>query len=142
MIDAMAILFAAAKHHRGGGAQSQRVRGAMHLLPFIGGTLQTRDAMPDFVVKDFRAASRNGAQARIAQPRDSIPYGKARDFGDAEHFRRRKTMQVNLREALLDRAQQIFVVVDAQIGMQSALHENAGATEGYGLFDFLQDRVQ
>ena len=51
-------------------------------------------------------------------------------------------MQMNLRKALLDRAQQIFVIVDAQIGMQSALHENAGAAERYGLFDFLQDRVQ
>src|SRR5438445_12092076 len=51
-------------------------------------------------------------------------------------------MQMDLRETLLDRAQQIFVIVDAQIGMQPALHENAGPAEGYGLFVFLKDGVE
>ena len=49
---------------------------------------------------------------------------------------------MDLREGLLDRAQQIFVIVDAQIGMKSALHEDACAAESDGLFDFLQDGVE
>jgi hypothetical protein len=46
---------------------------------------------------------------------------------------------MHLLEARLQRAQQIFVVADLQVGMQSALQQNAGAAELQHLFDFLVD---
>ncbi len=117
MIHAMAILLAAAEHHGGGGAQAERVRGAVHLLPLVGGALQARDARANFVVEDFRAAAGNGVESGVAQARDGVAHGEAGNFGDAQNLRRRKAVQVQLREALLDGAQQIFVIVDAQIGI-------------------------
>ena len=41
--------------------------------------------------------------------------------------------------ARLERAQQIFVVADLQVGMQAALQQNSGAAELQHLFDFLVD---
>src|ERR1035438_6119148 len=43
-------------------------------------------------------------------------------------------MQMN-REALLDGAQQVFVPLDLQAGMQAALHQHAGAPEVEGFLD-------
>ena len=104
--------------------------------------LQAGDARADFVVQDFRAAAGNRVEPGIAQAGDGVAHAQAGNFGDAQNFRRRKAVQVQLREALLDRAQQIFVIVDAQIGIQAALHENAGAAERDGLLDLLQDGVE
>src|SRR2546425_12382687 len=39
----------------------------------------------------------------------------------------------------LDRTEQILVVVDAEIGMMAALHQQAGATERERLLDLLED---
>src|SRR5947208_14110177 len=39
----------------------------------------------------------------------------------------------------LDRGEEILVVVDAEIGMMAALHEQAGAAEGERLLDLLED---
>ena len=58
------------------------------------------------------------------------------DFRDAENFRRGKTVQMHLRVALLQRAQQIFVIADLQIGMQAALQEDAGAAQLEHLVNF------
>jgi hypothetical protein len=49
---------------------------------------------------------------------------------------------VNGRKTLLDRAKKIFVVVDLQIGVQSALEQNAVAAECEHLFDFLENLVE
>ncbi len=68
-----------------------------------------------------------------------VAHAEAGDFGDADDLRRGKAVQMHLREALLDGAQQIFVVLDAKIGMQAALQQDAGAAERDGLFDFLLD---
>src|SRR5436190_13598122 len=43
-------------------------------------------------------------------------------------------------KALLDRAQQIFVPLDLEIGMQAALHQDAGSTQVDGLLDLVEDR--
>src|SRR5439155_12254552 len=43
MIDAMAQLFTATEHHGGGGAQTEFVRGAMHIFPIVAGAFEARD---------------------------------------------------------------------------------------------------
>ena len=47
-------------------------------------------------------------------------------------------MQVN-RVALLDRAEEILVVVDGEVGVVPALHEDAGAADRERLLDLLED---
>src|SRR5580765_178993 len=47
-------------------------------------------------------------------------------------------MQVDL-VARLDRAEEILVVVDPEVGMMTALHQETGTTEGDGLLDLLED---
>ncbi len=49
---------------------------------------------------------------------------------------------MNLREALLERAQQIFVILDAQVGVQAALQQDAGAAQLEHFFDLLVDRLE
>src|SRR5690348_189267 len=105
VIYAVTILFAAPEHHGRGGAQTERVRGAMHVLPFVGSALEAGDALADFIVEDFGATAGNGAEAGIAEPRDGIAHAEAGNFSDAEHFRRGEAVQVNLRKGPLDRAQ-------------------------------------
>ncbi len=60
MIDAVTQLFAAAEHHGGGGAQTEFVRGAVHIFPIVAGAFEARDSGADFVIENFRAAARNG----------------------------------------------------------------------------------
>ena len=49
---------------------------------------------------------------------------------------------MDLREALLERAQQIFVILDAQVRVQAALQQDAGAAQLEHLFDLLVDRLE
>src|SRR5450432_4071553 len=42
-------------------------------------------------------------------------------------------------EALLDLAQQVFIPFDFEIGVQAALHENAGAAEAERLADLIEN---
>jgi hypothetical protein len=47
-------------------------------------------------------------------------------------------MQVDA-EALLDRAQQVLVVLDAQLGVQAALHEDAGPAQLQSFPNFVKN---
>ena len=59
----------------------------------------------------------------------------ARDVLD---LRRRERVQVD-RVALLDRAEEVLVVVDGEVGVVAALHEDAGAADCERLLDLLED---
>src|SRR5229473_6261475 len=142
MVDAMAQLFAAAEHHGGGGAQSQRMGHAVHFFPVITRALQTRNFRADFVVENFRAAARNGLQPRVHQPLNRFADADFADFRDAQNFGRRKTMQMHLRIARFQGAQQIFVIADLQVRVQPALEQNSGAAEFQHFVDFLVDFLE
>jgi hypothetical protein len=51
-------------------------------------------------------------------------------------------MQVHMREALLQRMEQILVVADLQVRVQTALQQDSRAAEAEHLFDFLIDRLE
>ena len=142
VIDAVAKLLAAAEHHGGGGAQAEGMGGAVHALPLIGGALEAGDAGANFVVEDFGSATGDGVKAGIAQPRDGVAHGQAGDLGDGKNLRRGKAVQVESREARLDGAQQIFVILEGQIGIEAPLHQDAGAAQGDGFFDFSKNGFQ
>ncbi len=84
----------------------------------------------------------NRIQARVAQAHDRLAHRKSGNFRDAGDFRRRKAVQVHLREALVNRAQQIFVKLDPQVRMQAALQQNAGAAQLDHLLDLFVDRFE
>jgi hypothetical protein len=65
VIDAVAVLLAAAKHHRGGGAQAERVGRAVNLLPFVARALEAGDAVANLVVEDFGLLALPNLQARL-----------------------------------------------------------------------------
>ena len=58
---------------------------------------------------------------------------------DVVNLGRRKAVQLKLRILRVQRAQQIFVPLDTKVGMQSALHQHAGAAERDRLVDLLAD---
>jgi hypothetical protein len=133
--------FAAAEHHGGGGAQTEFMSDAVHEFPFIAGALEARDLAANFVVENFRAAAGNRMRPASIR-RESCRHAELADFRDAENLRRGEAVQMDLREARLQRAQQIFVIADLQVGMQAALQQDAGAAQFEHLFDFLVDFLE
>src|SRR5208282_6467552 len=89
--------------------------------------------------ENFRPAAGNGIQASVHQAHDGVAESEAGNLRDIQNLRRGKAVQVNLREAPLDVAEQVFVVVDLEVRMQPTLHQHACAAQGNRLLDFLID---
>src|SRR4029077_8594028 len=102
MIEAEAILLAAAEHHGGGRAHPQRVSDAVHVFPFVGSALAPRDARANFIVKNFGAAAGNRIEPRGHEARDRLAHAQAGTFGDAADFRSGKTVQMDPRKPLFE----------------------------------------
>src|SRR5260370_42347750 len=102
---------------------------AMHFFPVVTSALQARDLRADFIVENFRAATGNGLQSCVHQALNRFAYAEFADFRDAQNFRRGKTMQMHLREARLQRAEQIFVVADLEVRMQPDLEQSSAGAE-------------
>ena len=80
--------------------------------------MKKNDPRAYFIVENLRAAAGDGLQPGIHQALDGLANTDFADFGDTQDLRRRKTVQVHLRIASFEGAQQIFVIADLQIGMQ------------------------
>src|SRR5436309_5025 len=74
----------------------------------------------------------------VTEARDRLPERQLAAPRDVLDLRRREGVEVDL-VARLDRAEQILVVVDAEIRVVTALHQQSGAAEGDRLFDLLED---
>src|SRR5271165_261487 len=98
-----------AKHHGGRGPHAELVGRAMHIEPVVGQAFQAGDLVAHFVVEDLGAAAGNGIQTGIAQAAYGVLDAQAADLSDADNLRRREAVQMHLREALLDTAQQGLV---------------------------------
>ncbi len=92
-------------------------------------TRSTRISAPPPGIES-RPASRR--RVRVA---GTLELRAARDVLD---LRRRERVQVD-RVALLDRAEEVLVVVDGEVGVVPALHEDAGAADRECLLDLLED---
>ena len=114
----------------------------MDVEPVFGQALQARNFVANFIVENLGPATGNGIQTRIAQARNRVANRHAAVFGDGDDLRSGITMEMNFREALLDAAQHLLVPVDLQIGMQSALHQHAGASEFDRFADLLVDGLE
>ena len=94
--------------------------------------------MTNGVIQNLRAAAGNGIEAGVHEPLDGVAQAEAADVGDVGDFGSGEAMQVD-RETLLDAAEEVLIPLDLEIGMQAALHQDAGAAEVERLLDFLED---
>src|ERR1700760_1379282 len=94
--------------------------------------------MADVVIEDFGAAAGNRIEAGIAETGNGISQAEAADVAYVRDFRRRQAVQMDL-EARLYAAEQIFVPLDLEIGMQAALHQYAGPPKIDRLLNLVED---
>src|SRR5919198_1069060 len=86
----------------------------------------------------WRMTSSHSAEAGVAQARERLPDGQLRAARDVLDLRRRQGVQVD-RVARLDRAEEVLVVLDPEVGVVAALHQQAGAADRERLLDLLED---
>src|SRR5208337_1672856 len=142
MVDAVFVIFADAEHHGRGGAHADLMSGAVNVDPIAGEALEAGDFVADFVVENFGAAAGDGIESGIAQAENRVANAEATVFGDGNDLRRGIAVEMNLRKTLLDSAQHFFVPINLQVGMQAALHQNAGAAELDGLANLFVNRIE
>ncbi len=80
-----------------------------------------------------------GAEARLLEARDDLLQRQAEDLREMVELRRREAVDVDRRVVLPDVLQQVQVVVDAELGVVPALHEDLRAADGLELLDLLAD---
>src|SRR5207247_9639107 len=100
--------------------------------------LPRRDDLADAVDEDLAAAAGQRVEPAVAQPRERLRDRELRASRDVLHFGRRERVQVDL-VAALDRAEEVLVVVDAEVRVMPSLHEQAGAADRKRLLDLLED---
>ena len=138
MLDPLLERLDVAVHHRRRRRDPQPVRVAHDAEPLVRGRLLRRDDLADAVDEDLRAAAGERVEARVAQAREGLRDRQLGAARDVLHLGRRERVQVD-RVALLDRAEEILVELDPEIGVVAALHEERGAAEGERLLDLLED---
>src|ERR1019366_9278228 len=94
------------------------------------------------VIENLRASAGDRVESGIAQPLDGVFDRQSADFGDADDLRSGKAMHVHLREALLQSAEDGLVPLDLQVGMQTALQQNAGASQLHRLAHLFVDGLE
>ena len=92
----------------------------------------------DAVDEDLGAAARKRVEAGVAQARERLGHRELRAARDVLDLRRRERVQVDL-VARLDRAEEVLVEVDPEVGVVPALHEQARAADRERLLDLLVD---
>ena len=110
------------------------VRLAHHAEPLGRLRLLGRDDLAHAVDEDLGAAAGQRVEARVAQAREHVGRRELRAPRDVLDLGRRQRVQVD-RVALLDRAEQILVPVDVEVGMVAALHQQRRAAERERLLD-------
>src|SRR5271157_3126983 len=134
--------FAAAEHHGGGSAQAELVRGAVHQEPLLGGALQARNPPAYLVVQDFRSSAGDRVEPRVHEAHYGVAYIQAGDFRDVQDFRGREAMQMERRVAPFDARKQVLVIINLEVGMKAALHEDSRSAQGQRFVDLLKNRLE
>ena len=90
------------------------------------------------VDEDLGAAAGDGVEPCVAQARERLGDGELGTSRDVLDLGRRERVQMDP-VARLDRAEEILVVVDPEVRVMAALHEEAGAADRERLLDLLVD---
>src|SRR5205085_11003970 len=85
------------------------------------------------------AAAGHAVETGLLQTSEYLFVGELRDEVDVMYLGRREAMELEVRVARVERAQKVFVPLDAEVRVEPALHEHAGAAEREGLVDALAD---
>ena len=130
-------------HHRRGGSQSGAVRVPHHVEPLVGGRLAVAvQQLADAIDEDFSAATRDAVEARGDQPVEHLGDRKLRQPREVDHLRRRQRVQLERRIALLDRAEEIFVPRQRQVGVVPSLQQQLHAADRDRLVDLPEQLVE
>jgi hypothetical protein len=125
-------------HHRRRRRHPEPVGLAHDVEPFLRLRLLRRDDRANSIHEDFRAATGDRVEPGVAQARERLRGRELRAPRDVLDLGRRERVEVD-RVALLDRAEEILVVVDPEVGVVATLHEQPGAAERERLLDLLVD---
>ena len=98
--------------------------------------------MADFVVQNFGAAAGDGVEAGVTQARDGGTEVDLAVLGDSEDFAGGEAMEPDLREALLDAAEERLEPVDLEVRVDAALHQHTSAAHLNRLADLVVDGVE
>ena len=142
VVDALLEGFADAEHHGGGGAHAELVGGAVDADPIFGAALEAGDALADVVVEDLCAAAGDGLEAGVAKTHDGVAESDLGVLGDGEDFAGGEAVEPDVGEALLDAAEEGLEPLDFEVGVDAALHEDAGAAHLFGFGDLVEDGVK
>src|ERR1051326_1361794 len=112
-----------------------------HGEPFISRTLR-RDALTHFIIKNLRAAAGQTVKSGLLQTTHDRFVVQLRNEMKVVNLRRREAVQLKAGIFRAQVAQEIFVPLEAEVRMQSALHQHAGAAERDGLIDLFADLVE
>src|SRR5262245_40348194 len=94
--------------------------GPRGIEPSRGGDLVARDQRPCALGKDLSSTTRTTSHAGITQLSDDPFQRLARDFREEVKFDHRERLEVNRREAALQSAEKVQVVVERQFRIQTA----------------------
>src|ERR1051325_6268731 len=116
MSDAMLDAVADAEHHRCRRAQAHTMHGAHHPKPLIRSAFR-RDSSSHFVVQNLTAAARQAVKPGCLEPRHDRLVIQPRDEMDVVYLRRGEAVKLKVRILRVERAQEVFVPLDAEIWM-------------------------
>ena len=120
MIHALFQRFHMAVKHRRVRSQPNLVRRSRDLQPHLPAHFVVADQLAHAGVENLRAAAGQRIHARGLHRHQRVANRKFRDSGVVAHLDHRESLQVDLRKALLQPANQFEVILEWQIGMQSA----------------------
>ena len=143
VLEALLVRLDGAVHHRRRRAQPGAVRVAHHVEPFVGGRLAVAvQQLAHAIDEDLGAAARNAVEPGGDETIDDRRHRQLRQARQVNHLRRRQRVQLERRIALLDRAEQILVPRQRQVGIVAALQQQLDAADGDRLVDLPEDLVE
>ena len=129
VLDPLGQRFDVAEHHRRRAAAAQLVPHAVHVEPIVGQHLAARDCFAHAIDQNLAAAAGQAAEAGRLQSLQHRAQRQLGDLGEVMNLRRAEAVDVDLRKVLFDVAQQLFVPLQLELGMQAALHQNLVAAQ-------------
>jgi len=127
------------EEHGGVARDVQRMGDAMDLEPLLRGNLPWADLVPHAVGEHFRAATRDGVQAGVLQRGQGVRQGTARPYRQPMNLDRRQRLESRAGKHAADGSEQVEVVIEVQLRIQTADNVHVGKPPGAGLLQFLPD---
>ena len=117
VLDALGQRLDVAEHHRAGRSAAQLVPDAMDFQPFVGQALVDGHGLADAIDEDLAAAAGQTAEAGFLEPAQHFAQRQLVDLVEVPDLRRTEGVQIELRIARLEIAQQLLVPLQLQTGM-------------------------